>query len=327
MSTGRDTTNYFGSALDLRKVLSTSPPPLAHVLPGLLEATVGMVAATGGTGKTTFFLQLGMAAALGGPLCGGLFDDVSPDCARPTEPGRVVFVAAEESANLMAHRLHAAAADAFSSDYPLLDLTERMAMLDLLAANLRVFPMLGKPRTLLIDEEHEPTEAFLQLEEACKGASLVLLDPIRQFHRGDENDSWNMTAVVQTLQRLASRTGAAVLLAHHTNRASTNMGTAETAGAARGSTALTDGVRWQLNLSRPGRAFCDAYGLRAGEESGYVRADISKANYLAPCRPVLLQRMHGGALRLVRPLVAARGMYKPTAAKRGPARAKSVQAS
>lgn len=200
-------------------------------------------------------------------------------------------------------------------------------MLDLMSANFRVFPMLGRPSTLLLDEEHEPTDAFLELEEACKGARLVLLDAIRQFHRGDENDSWNMTAVVQTLQRLASRTGAAVLFAHHTNRACTNMGTADTAGAARGSAALTDGVRWQLNLSRPGRALCDAYGLGAGEESGYVRADISKANYLAPHRTALLQRVQGGALRLVPKLSASPEAYKRPAAKRGPARAKMARAA
>ena len=135
-----------------------------------------------------------------------------------------------------------------------------------------------------------------------------------QFHRGDENDSWAMTALVQATQLLAAKTRASVLLSHHTNRASTNQGTGDTAGAARGSTALTDGVRWQMNMSRLGPELAKAYDVAPEDEGRYLRVDIAKANYLPPQPPQVLQRGAGGALSLVR---TKRGCAKPRYAAAG----------
>ena len=290
--------NPFANPLDIRKLLANPPPVLKHVLPGLLEGTVGAVVAPGGVGKTMLLLQLGMAVATAHQLCGGLFADAPKNCAMDTTPGKVVFVAAEESADLLSHRLHAVSSYMLTEVTPKPNMFEKTDFLENLIGNFGVHALLGQPRALLIDDEYEPSPEFEQLVAACKGARLVLIDPLRQFHRGDENDSWNMTAVVQTLQTLAARTGAAVIVAHHTNRASTNTGTGDSAGAARGSTALTDGVRWQLNLSTPGSSIAAQYGIDSDERNRYVQVDIAKANYLAPQHSQLLERRAGGALAL-----------------------------
>ena len=105
-----------------------------------------------------------------------------------------------------------------------------------------------------------------------------------------------MTALVQSLQVLASRTKAAVIFAHHTNRAAATMGQGDTTGAARGSTALTDGVRWQLNLSRPTRENAKHHGVSDEDRNRFVLADIAKANYLPPQRTEVLERHDGGVL-------------------------------
>ena len=289
----------FSYPLDVRGMLTTSPPKLVHVLPGLLEGTVGLLAATGGTGKTTFLVQLAFAAASGGPLCNGLFDDVHADCARSRIPGKVVLVAAEESSEVLWHRMHAVFQQLVHAGGSLFDTPTPRELLELLHANVQIHALAGKSRALLVDEGGDPTEALDQLIEASKGARLVLLDPIRQFHRGDENDSWAMTALVQATQLLAAKTRASVLVAHHTNRASTNQGTGDTAGAARGSTALTDGVRWQMNMSRLSPDLAKAYDVAPGDEGSYLRVDIAKANYLPPQPPQVLHRGTGGALSLV----------------------------
>ena len=74
------------------------------------------------------------------------------------------------------------------------------------------------------------------------------------------------------------------------------MGQSDTAGAARGSTALTDGVRWQLNLSRPTRESAKYHGIPDDERGRFVLADIAKANYLPPQHTEVLERLAGGVL-------------------------------
>lgn len=298
--TAQSKSNPFARALDIRKTLTTAPPMLDQVLPGLLAGTVAVCAGPGGMGKTTFLLQLCCALATGDSLCGGLFDEVATDGVAGRPPSKVVFVCAEESAAIISHRLHAVARYLLREERQLSG-AEREGVLDLLERNLVVYPLQGVRQVALLNGEYEPTDAFQHLLQACSGARLVVLDPLRQFHRGDENSSMAMNTMVQLLQNLASRTGAAVLVAHHVNRASTNDGTGDLAGAARGSTALSDGGRWQLNLSRLTPQVLKQYGIPVEDESRYVRLNIAKANYMAPQAARVLQRIEGGVLVVMPP--------------------------
>ena len=76
-------------------------------MPGLLAGTVGMLAGPGGIGKTMFELQVALAVACGGSICGGLFENMEGDTMTARKPGRVVLVAAEEVVEVIWHRLHA----------------------------------------------------------------------------------------------------------------------------------------------------------------------------------------------------------------------------
>lgn len=164
--TQQEAPNPFSSPLRIRRMLTNTPPALHHVLPGLLQGTVGMVAASGGTGKSTFLLQLAFALASGASVCGGLFSDVAPECARKSEPVKVVYVAAEESETLLWHRMHAVVSHLFETDYPHLEQAEREELLNLFEQNVILFPLQGMSRTLLLDEVQQPTEAFWQLVQA-----------------------------------------------------------------------------------------------------------------------------------------------------------------
>jgi RecA-family ATPase len=288
--------NPFSRPLDIRHILSTSPPPQDHVLPGLLAGTVGMLAGPGGVGKTMFELQVAMAVAWGGRICGGLFEGDEPITERTTQPGKVVLVVAEESVDVIWSRLHAVVATLFERPDLLGVQLEPDALLTLWAENLLIHPLAGMPRVTLMDRDLIPLESFQQLVVACEGARLVMLDPIRRFHTSDENDSGAMTALVQMLQQLSSKTKTAVIFVHHTNRASTQMGVGDTAGAARGSTALTDGVRWQLNLSQPTKAVAKHKGIADDDMGRFVMVDIAKSNYLPPQPTVMLERQAGGVL-------------------------------
>lgn len=288
--------NPFSRHLDIRHILTNSPPPQDHVLPGLLAGTVGMLAGPGGVGKTMFELQVAIAVACGESYCGGLFQGGAVGSLVSSKPGKVVMVAAEESVDLLWSRIHAIVATLAERQELFGSRTDAQSLMDMWIENLHIYPLAGFSRVELLSRDLEVTENAKQLRAACEGARLVILDPIRQLHACDENDSGAMTALVQHLHLLASRTKAAVLFAHHTNRASATMGQGDSAGAARGSTALTDGVRWQLNLSRPTRESAKYHGIPEDERGRFVLADIAKANYLPPQRTEVLERLEGGVL-------------------------------
>lgn len=288
----------FAQPLDIRRILTTPPPKLDHVLPGLLAGTVGMLAGPGGVGKTMLELQLALAVASGTPICGGLFDD--DDGMAPRSPGRVVLVTAEESTAVLWHRLHAIVSTLFGARQRFGIGLAPNALLDLWERNLVLFPLAGAQRVTLVNREHQSTPVNNLLRKVSEGARLVMLDPLRQFHDCDENDSAAMNAVVRITHGLAASTQAAVVFAHHTNRASGQLGMGDTAAAARGSSALTDGVRWQCNLSKPGKDAAKLHGIGEAERGRFLLVDIAKANYLPPQPTAVVERLTGGVLARVR---------------------------
>lgn len=290
--------NPFADCVDIEHILKTSPPPQDHVLPGLLAGSAGMIVGPGGVGKTMLELQISLAIASGEVICGGLFKSDAADAPVAPKSGKVVLVTAEESLDVIWHRLHAIVSTLARNSRLRCDHKSPSDMLALWKENLHIFPMSGQPPVQLMDCGFVRTQAFSQLAAACEGARLVLLDPIRQFHQCDENDSGAMTAMVQTFQMLAKRTGAAVVGAHHTNRASANLGLGDTAGASRGSTALTDGVRWQMNLSNLTKETARQRNVTEDERTRFMMVDIAKANYLPRQRSVMLERLAGGVLAL-----------------------------
>ncbi len=286
----------FSQPLDIRRALTAKPPELDHVLPGLLSGTVGMMAGPGGSGKTTLELQIAVALATGTLPLGGVLGAVP---GMPPKPSRVVLVAAEEQQEVLTHKLHAIAGAILRPAHDGGLGLEPSAFLELLEQNLSLFAEAKSGSLSLLDERGRVTRNARGLLRAVRGARLVILDPLRQFQDGDENNSGAMNHAVRLLRGLAAHSGAAVVFAHHTSRAANQMGFGDTAGAARGSTALTDGVRWQLNLSYPSRDWGKAHGIVEGQRKDYLLVDIPKANYLPPQGTQLLRRAAGGVLEWV----------------------------
>ncbi|QTQ38395.1 Uncharacterized protein ToN1_42960 [Aromatoleum petrolei] len=257
--------------------------PLDFVLPGLLPGTFGLVVAPGATGKSQLALEVSASIAVGRPAAGGLFPS--------SNPGKVVFLAGEESDRLLAERIRG-----------LLLLDEQGD--PNLHNNLILLPMAGESCTLLADGR--PTTLYDELRTTSAGARLVIIDPLRRMHGGDENNSSDMTRFVVAMEQLAKATGAAVVGLHHANRASA----ADTASqhAARGSSALVDGARWQLNLSRMDEKTADQHMISEAERPQYVALDFAKTNYLPPRPRCWLKRGPGGRFSLVQlPTVAPKG--------------------
>lgn len=271
-------------ALDLNWALNAPLPPLDFVLPGLLPCTFGLLVAPGATGKSGLALDIAISVALGRPTAGGLFP------AGP--PGRVVFLAGEESDRLLAERLRTMVSPGEEATPNLHE-------------NLVLLPMSGESCVLVADGR--PTSLYDNLKSICEGARLIIVDPVRRMHSGDENNSSDATRLVVAMEQLAKASGAAVLGLHHANRASTN--DAGSQHAARGSSALVDGARWQLNLSRMDEKTAESLVVSEAERLQYVAVDFAKTNYLPPRPRCWLKRQPGGRLAL-ETLMAARPRTK-----------------
>jgi RecA-family ATPase len=233
---------------------------------------VGMLAAAGAAGKTMALLQLALAVATGRDWL---------DTYTTPNPGYVLLALGEEDLEEVRRRIYAAGR--------LMRLTDEQRRIA--AERIIVLPLAGT-RLSLTDEHGLPTAVQVELQARLQSSSnewrLIVLDPLSRFAGLDaEVDNHAATAFVETLEILAQTRGTPTLLvAHHTTKASRGAdGDASAATAARGASALTDGVRWVANLE-PDRALPDR-----------VRLTITKSNYSQRVPPINLVRCEGGALR------------------------------
>jgi RecA-family ATPase len=108
-----------------------------------------------------------------------------------------------------------------------------------------------------------------------------VFDPLSCFRGGDENDAADTTRFVVPMRRLVKETDATILMVHHANKNSARNDDFSQ-HASRGSSALTDGVRWQAGLfpvpqdkqpQKSGMDFSQAQCRR------YAKFAVTKNNY------------------------------------------------
>lgn len=286
-------TELLRPALDLGTIFSRRPPTLDFVLPGLVAGHVGAIVAPGSTGKSYLELQIAIGLAGAVPIAeGGL--------PTPSAPQRVVVLAGEDDEHVLAVRLHAII-DRLTAGHDgtgeLFTTAARAELVERLKAHLDIHSLHGSAPHLIARPD-TPCLAD-ELSRRCQGARLVILDPLRRFHGGDENDSAVMTRLVQAIEQIAKDTGAAVIVAHHTNKAATLNGLGDQQQAIRGSSALTDAIRWQANLLKMSVKEADELGVDSDERGYFLRLEIVKSNYVPPQPTVWLRRLQNGVLKHV----------------------------
>lgn len=194
------------------------------------KGRVAMLAAEGGAGKSWVLTQLALAYASGGSWLKSF---------NACESGEVFLALGEEEPREVERRLQAAARlvdmgnDAF---------TRARSRIDAQA-------LAGKVVNLV--NENGPTAIWEKMHEylSRRKFGLIILDPLSRFGgQLVETDAHFATKFISLLEGLTKLPGSpTVILAHHTNKVS--RGGVKTHGAAsRGTSALTDGVRWQANL-------------------------------------------------------------------------------
>lgn len=239
-------------AIDINHCYSTPPKPRAYVLPALIPGTVGSIVAPGGAGKSMFAVELAHYVASGADLLG---------LGGQQHTGRVAYLSAEDGVDMLHERLHA------------------------IGQNLTCVQRETCAEQLTIEDltKHSPNlfeQRWLDaVERLATGTRLLFLDTLRSFHGGDENDGSQMSVLIGSLRALAARTGCAIVFLHHTNKAATLAGQGDIQQAGRGSSVLTDNIRWQSFLAGMTPAEARTYNVDTDQRGYFVRFGLSKQNY------------------------------------------------
>lgn len=265
-------------------MIDNPPPQRRWLLNDFLPlGVVGMIVAPGGTGKSMFSLQLGASLACGEPLAN--FWKVG-------EQGSSLLLFAEEDVTELHRRVNNIATQIFQ---------QSATATELLKAHLFVKSMVGLDTLMTRSAPGKDTEAtefadrLIMSAKQIPDLKLILIDPASRFRGGVENSAEDTTRFVQQLERVSQATGATVLVLHHVNKGSSQAEEASS-NASRGSSALTDGVRWQMNLAKPNSKEAKTLGINGDMRHRRLIAAVTKNNYGPPQADVLLARGEGGYL-------------------------------
>ncbi len=232
------------------------PPKVEYLVEGVMPAGVpGMVSAMGDTGKSYAMLELHRRVSFGSgvydaPIFGG----------RVLARGTSVMITSEDDASEVHRRI--AALD--HKEHRFSELGRKMIVVPLPSAGgAQAFWKDDKKRGLQeTDNYHRICDQLSEIDDL----RLVTFDPLTSFaHLPLNEDPAAGQFVCTSLSRLATETGATVLVAHHMRKTQKPI---ETLGDARdsirGSTALVDGLRlayamWPAEEARA-RKVCKAIG-------------------------------------------------------------------
>ncbi len=255
-------------------VYQVDPPKMKFSFPGFLRGTVGSLVAPGGSSKTTWAMAAAHQLA-GGPDLLGLGDT--------GEPGQVMYLAAEDPPDPLHEKMW--------NIGRFLDSRAR----DVMGENLTVVSCEGADVDIMRDGPF-----FESLCEVLKGWKLLILDTLTCFHYLEENSASDMARVVKRLKRIAAGTGCSVLFLHHTNKTAALSGRVDEQQASRGSSVLTDNIRWQAFLEVMSKENAEKYSIGEARRKFFVRWGLSKQNYGTPVSDRWYEKADGGILKPVK---------------------------
>jgi hypothetical protein len=277
--------------LDRNEFLFRMPPPKPMLLEYLLDnekhagflpkGIVGMLAGAGGVGKTHLLAQLAIAIASKTPFL---------NIITPIEQGNV-FIGLGENQYDDIHRVLYKASQQLRAHQP--DLTKKDPLQEA-SERIAVYSFCGQQAAFI--DNGGPSRYFRELKMRLidqapeAGWSLIILDPVSRLLGADaEVDNAAATQFISLLEELTIVLpgNPTVLFAHHVNKAAINAKD-QNQTAARGSSALTDGVRWQMNLT-----------TKEGEDNKKIPVlKMTKSNFTPIIEEICLARDINGYLAL-----------------------------
>ena len=228
---------------------------------GLKPGTVGLLTATGGTGKSFFAQDLALSVSAGYDYCGlGI-----------NKPGPVMYLSFEEDEEDLLNRGNAIFRQGLDGNIPDPEM-------------FHVASMFGEELNLVKADGTLNTDDFEWLKAQSVGMRLVVLDPLYCLHSADENNGSHMKTLMTALKRICRETGCGMLICQHTNKSSTLNKLGDTAEAAKGSITISNSARLHLTLS-------------PFDDKGVLKLCYSKLNGCARPEDIILVRGPEGVLQ------------------------------
>lgn len=227
---------------------------VAWVVEGLIQAAkVGALVAAGGTGKTTLLLCLCVCIATGRPFMGCNVQQGSSLLLTNDDPQQDLTGALA----LVCKAMHLT-----DAEYTMVQQKVRAVSLQGIGGT-KTFttPVGGAPTATGL------TEALLQAVEGINDMVLVALDTLRQFSGGNSNDEQVIKLTIAGCTDFALKTGAAVVLPHHTGKQNFRDGITDMYCGS-GSAAIADNSRFILLLQTATWADIEKQVERTGREAG-----------------------------------------------------------
>lgn len=249
-------------ALSIHDVISHPSPAPAFVWDGYLpRGVVSMLAAHGGTGKSTIALMLCVATSLGRPLFG--VDTVQ--CS-------TLFVSLEDSPSVVRHRL-ANICQKWDVNPASLD------------GKLTIVDGTDNPELFTADNRAAgvKTRTYFEMNQLVKSGEvgLVVVDNASDAYGGDEIQRRQVRAFIRSLMEVAKPVNCALLLLAHVDKTTSRASKSENSEGYSGSTAWNNSVRSRLFMKR--------------DESGNLTIEHQKSN-LGRCNEPLALTWRDGEL-------------------------------
>lgn len=243
---------------------------------GIVASLVG----AGGVGKTHLLAQLALCIAIDADFLGQY----------PIEKKGHVYIALGENNDDDIHRLFNKTFLGLigSNNHP-----EYHKIAQEAASRIHKLSVTGMNATL-INQNGEPsgfyTELLQQLkdQEPREGWSLIILDPISRFLGAEaEKDNAIATQVIALLEKMSLELKGrpTIIFGHHMGKGAISLDSTDQA-ASRGASALTDGVRLQINLEK----------LKDSNDNSQIRMKVVKSNHTGIPEAVILKKDYLGCL-------------------------------
>lgn len=247
----------------------TVPPTQWLVGHRIVRGFTNVLVAPGGIGKSTLALADALSVASGKPLLG---DPV-------WATGKVWYNNFEDGTDEMLRRALAAARHYGLEEREVLD-----RLLITTGPDHGQTVLVKKANGSPVIVESAVQRMIRTIEQ--NGIAFVVGDPFVRSHRVDENDNMSIDLVAQAWDRIAKKTGCAVLLVHHTKKIGSDEDGRGNMDMMRGASALAGAVRSAFTLTRMSKDEGKAFGFdtEEGQHMDYLRLDNAKSNMAPPAK-------------------------------------------
>lgn len=230
-----NTTDNSLPILDIKNVLSSKPEKLDFVLDGLLAGTVGGLISPGGLGKSGYVLLKMKEIA---------------------KQGRAVYLSLEDNIDMLKHRVHSLYNSSTDEEKEIIANPDKFIISPL------------EDKTVKLEDD----EWFIKIKAIATNSRILFIDTLRKSHKSNENDSGEMSLIIDRLSHIATNTGCAIVFIHHTSKS----GLGGSQQASRGSSVLVDNIRWQGYLEAVSDDEAKTLGIK--DTTDYFKFGVSKVN-------------------------------------------------